>query len=112
MRQDPDNDVQVNYECTIPQKPRCETKWYKIIGRVAAAIPDNERVHRFKPSSRTMYYQLIDEKMLTGSESDYKTFVESTVKARLGWVDSEGELLFPKLDIDCFADDDSRLVES
>jgi hypothetical protein len=48
--------------------------------------------------------------MSKGSESDHKTFVESTVKARLGWVDSEGELLFPKLDIDCFADDDSRLV--
>lgn len=110
LRQDPDNDVQVNYECTIPQKPRCETKWYKIIERLAEAIPDYERVHGFKPSSRTMYYQLIDEKMLTGSESDHKIYVESTVKARLGWVDSEGELLFPKLDVDCFADDDSRLV--
>ena len=25
-------------------------------------------------------------------------------------MDANGELLFPKLDIDCFADDDSRLV--
>ena len=39
-----------------------------------------------------------------------KTFSDATVKARLGWVDANGELLFPKLDIDCFADDDSRLV--
>ena len=43
-------------------------------------------------------------------ETDHKTFSDATVKARLGWVDSNGELLFPKLDIDCFADDDSRLV--
>ena len=77
------------YECTIPQKPRYKTNCTEIIERLTAAIPDYERVHGFKPSSRTMYYQLMDEKMLTGSDSDHKTFVESTVKARLGWVDSQ-----------------------
>jgi hypothetical protein len=110
LRQDPDNDVRVNNECTVPRQPRQATRWYKIIERLAEAISDYERVHGFKPSSRTMYYQLIDEKMLTGSDSDHTKFTDSTVKARLGWVDSDGELLFPKIDIDCFADDDSRLV--
>jgi hypothetical protein len=110
LRQDPENDVQINNECTIPRKPRKETRWYKIVERLKKNISKHIRVHGFKPSSRTMYYQLIDEKLLKGSESDHKTFVEVTVKARLGWVDSDGKLMYPKLDIDCFADDDSRLV--
>jgi hypothetical protein len=110
LRQDPDNDVQINNECTIPLKPRTESRWYKVIERLKVAIEDYVRVHGSKPSFRTMQYQLIDEKLISDSESDHKTFSDSTVKARLGWVDSNGELLFPKLDIDCFADDDSRLV--
>lgn len=65
---------------------------------------------RNKPSFRTMQYQLIDEKLLSDRETDHKTFSDATVKARLGWVDSNGELLYPKLDTDCFADDDSMLV--
>jgi hypothetical protein len=55
-----------------------------------------------------MYYQLIDEGFFVGSESEHKGFIEATRKARLGWTDADGELLFPKLDIDCFADDESR----
>ena len=102
--------VLINNKCTIPQKPRTESRWYKAIERLAAAKQDSKRVHGFKPSSRTMYYKLIDEKLLTGSGSDHNRFVDATVKARLGWVNSEGELLFPKSDIDCFADDDSGLV--
>ena len=110
LRQDPDNKVQINHEYLGPQKIRSETKWYRVIERLANAIPEYESVHGFKPSSRTMYYQLIDEKIITGSESDHNKFVDSTVKARLGWIDSNEELLFPKLDIDCFADDNSRYV--
>ncbi|MGH9995136.1 MAG: hypothetical protein ACRD4J_07865 [Nitrososphaeraceae archaeon] len=70
LRQDPDNDVRINNECTVPRQPRQETRWYKIIERLAEAISDYERVHGFKPSSRTMYYQLIDEKMLTYEVAD------------------------------------------
>ena len=110
LRQDPDNEVQINNECTIPLRPRTESRWYKVIERLKVALGDYIRVHRAKPSFRTMQYQLIDEKLISDSESDHKTFSDATVKARLGWVDANGELLFPKLDIDCFADDDSRLV--
>lgn len=81
-----------------------------VIERLKVAIGDYIRVHGAKPSFRTMQYQLIDEKLLSDRETDHKTFSDATVKARLGWIDSNGELLFPKLDIDCFADDDSRLV--
>ena len=87
-----------------------QSRWYKVIERLKVAIGDYTRVHRAKPSFRTMQYQLIDEKLVEDSDSDHKTFSDATVKARLGWVDANGELLFPKLDIDCFADDDSRLV--
>lgn len=110
LRQDPDNEVQINNECTIPLQPRSESRWYKVIERLTVAIEDYTRVHGAKPSFRTMQYQLIDEKLIADSDSDHKTFSDATVKARLGWVDANGELLFPKLDIDCFADDDSRLV--
>jgi hypothetical protein len=111
LRQDPDNDVQVNNECTIPLQVRTESRWYKVIERLKVAIEDYTRVHKNKPSFRTMQYQLIDEKVITDSESDHKIFNEATVKARIGYVDSNDELLFPKLDIDCFADDESRLVD-
>ena len=111
LRQDPDNDVQVNNECTIPLQPRNESRWYNVIERLKIAIEDYTRVHRNKPSFRTMQYQLIDEKLISDSNSDHKTLNDATVKARLGWVDANDELLFPKLDIDCFADDDSRLVD-
>jgi hypothetical protein len=110
LRQDPDNEVQINNECTIPLRPRTQSRWYKVTERLKVALLDYTRLHRAKPSFRTMQYQLIDEKLIKDSESDHKTFSDATVKARLGWVDSNGELLFPKLDIDCFAEDDSRLV--
>jgi hypothetical protein len=53
-----------------------------------------------------MIYQFQDEGLITKNEQN--AFVKATVQARLGWVDADGELLYPKLDIDCFADDDSR----
>lgn len=110
LRQDPDNEVQINNECTISLRPRTQSRWYKVIERLKVAISDYTRLHEAKPSFRTMQYQLIDEKLIKDGESDHKTFSDATVKARLGWVDSNGKLLFAKLDIDCFAEDDSRLV--
>ena len=110
LRQDPDNEVQINNECTIPLRLRTQSRWYNVIERLKVAISDYTRLHGVKPSFRTMQYQLIDEKLIKDSEGDHNTFSDATVKARLGRIDSNGELLFPKLDIDCFADDDSRLV--
>ena len=101
-----DPDVQINNECTMPLKPRYESRWYKVIEHLKVAISDYTRLHRAKPSFRTMQYHLIDEGIITDGESDHKSFGDATVKARLGWVDSNDELLYPKLDIDCFADDE------
>ena len=41
-------------------------------------------LHGNKPASRTMYYQLLDEKLLSSSESDQNYFIKATVDARLG----------------------------
>ncbi|MGI0045169.1 MAG: hypothetical protein ACRD47_15800, partial [Nitrososphaeraceae archaeon] len=109
LRQNPDNDVKANFVCSIPRPPREESKYYKAIDRLKTNLAQYLKTQRFKASSRTMYYQLIDESFFKGSDSEHKAFVEATRKARLGWVDADGELLFPKLDIDCFADDTSRL---
>ena len=64
----------------------------------------------FKPSSRTFVYQYQDSKLLR--PEDQHTFINVTVKARLGWTDSNGELLYPKLDLDCFSDDSRKSVEA
>ncbi|MPZ05866.1 MAG: hypothetical protein GEU26_05505 [Nitrososphaeraceae archaeon] len=53
-----------------------------------------------------MFYQAQDERIV--EKKEHTAFVRATVEARLGWVDLEGKLLYPELDIDCFADDDSR----
>ena len=53
-----------------------------------------------------MFYQLQDEKLI--KKHEHNSFVNKTVEARLGWVDAYGKRLWPKLDIDCFADDNSR----
>jgi hypothetical protein len=105
LRQDPSNGIQTR-KCTIPLKPREQTRWFKIIKRLQEAIPEYVRIHGFKPSSRTMFYQLQDEKLV--KKQEHNSFVNKTVEARLGWVDADGKRLWPELDIDCFADDDSR----
>jgi hypothetical protein len=63
MMQDPDNNVQVNFECTIPKPPKEEGKWYKVIERLKTNLEGYERIHKLKASSRTMLYQLIDERL-------------------------------------------------
>lgn len=40
LRQDSDNEVQINYECTIPMQPRLESRWYKVIERLKVAISE------------------------------------------------------------------------
>ena len=80
LRQDPANDVQIQ-ECSIPQKRREECKWYKIIERVRQAIIEYTELNDFKPSSRTMFYQMQDEGLVTKNEQS--AFVKATVEARL-----------------------------
>lgn len=107
LMQDPANDVKIR-KCSIPQKPREETRWYKIVEWLQNAIPEYVALNGFKPSSRTMFYQAQDEGIV--EKKEHNAFVRATVEARLGWTDSEGKLLYPELDIDCFAADDSRKV--
>lgn len=108
LRQDPDNDIQINYECNVPKKPREEYRWYKIVQRLQTEIPAYTKRMSFKPSSRTMFYHFQDLHLVKPHE--LKTFVTVTRDARLGWVDADGELYYPKLDIDCFTDDSRKEV--
>jgi len=105
MRQDPNNDIRLNHVCSIV-KPKEEQKWYKIISYVPKEISQYTKLFGFKPSSRTMAYQFQELGLIKRKE--VKSFIEATVTARLGWVDGKGELLYPKLDIDCFSDDSRR----
>jgi hypothetical protein len=105
LRQDPNNDVKLNHICTIV-KPKEELKWYKIMKHVPKEIAQYTKLFGFKPSSRTMAYQFQELGLIKRKE--VKSFIETTVTARLGWVDGKGELLYPKLDIDCFSDDSRR----
>jgi hypothetical protein len=107
LMQDPANYVKI-LKCNIPQKPREETRWFKVIEWLQKAIPEYVELNGFKPSSRTMFYQAQDEGIV--EKKEHTAFVRATVEARLGWEDSEGNPLYPELDVDCFADDDSRKV--
>ena len=110
LRQDPTNDVKINSNRFSPStaKPKTENKWYQIIQKLKEAIPEYIQKMGFKPSSRTMVYQFRDEGIIQESEEGY--FNRATVHARLGRVDSTGELIYPKLDLDCFAEDDTRIA--
>jgi hypothetical protein len=98
LMQDPANGVKIQ-KCSIPQKPREETKWYKIIKWLQKAKPEYVTLNGFKPSSRTMFYQAQDEGLV--EKKEHNAFVRATVVARLGWADIKGNLLYPELDIDC-----------
>lgn len=106
LRQDPDNNVKVNFKYKS-HKPKSEFRWYKIIEVLRKEIAEYTRTRGTKPSSRTMFYQLQDLGLVKPHEDT--TYTRVTVWARLGWTDSNGELMYPKLDIDCFSDD-SRLT--
>ena len=101
MRQDPDNGVQVNYK-SFKKVNRTETKWYNIILKLKEMIADYIRRKGRKPSSRTMFYDLQDLGILR--PEDEGSFIRHTVYARLKWTDTDGNLKYPELDIDCFED--------
>jgi hypothetical protein len=106
LRQDPDNNVQVNFKYKS-QKPKSEFRWYNIIRELQKEIPEYTERRGTKPASRTMFYHLQDLGLIKAHEDS--AYPKATVLARLGWTDSNGELMYPKLDIDCFSDN-SRLT--
>jgi hypothetical protein len=107
LMQDTDNNVQRNYECPI-QKPKEEQKWYKVVLELQRYFPEYERTWGSKPSSRTAFYDMQDKHLITSRDAE--TFTRVTVQARLGWVDYEGNLMYPKLPIDCFSDEKDHSV--
>jgi hypothetical protein len=109
LRQDPDNDVKTNNEC-LHQIPREETREYRVIVRLKKEMAEYKKLQGFDASFRTMFYQLQDEGVLTKSQEGW--FNRITVEARLGWVGSDGEPLYPELDIDCFPDDSRKVTGS
>jgi hypothetical protein len=102
--------IQTNYRCTS-RKPREDTKAYKIAKRLVTYLPEYQRTWGSKPSPRTVFYGLQDEHIIT--RNDDGLFTEVTVQARLGWVDTDGNLLYPKIPLDAFsdADDHSKIID-
>jgi hypothetical protein len=107
LMQDPDNNVQRNYDCVI-QKPKEEQKWYNVVLELQRYFPEYQRTWGSKPSSRTAFYDMQDKHLIT--TRDAENFTRVTVQARLGWVDYEGNLIYPKLPIDCFSDEKDHSV--
>jgi hypothetical protein len=108
LMQDPDNNVQTNYQCPIPQKPKEQQKWYNVVLELQRYIPEYERTWGSKPSSRTAFYDMQDKHLITNRDGNQ--FTKVTVEARLGWVDSEGNLIYPKLPINCFSDEKDHSI--
>lgn len=101
----PDIYVRINGKHT-GGKLREAGKWYNIILKLKKAIVEYAELTGFKPSLRTMQYQFIDEKIITEAEKNH--FQTNATRARLGFKDQNGKLFLPKLDIDCFAEDNTR----
>ena len=98
--------VKVNYK--TPKRSKENDRWYKIILELQEYIPKYTQDNGFKPSVRTAFYDFQDLHRV--KKHEFGRFDSVTVKARLGYRDANGDLVYPKLDIDCFADDDSRKV--
>ena len=69
-------------------------------------MPEYQQVWGKKPSERTVFYAMQDEHLVTNR--DDSAFSTVMVHARLGWADADGNLLYPKLPIDCFSDEKDR----
>ena len=105
MYQDPDNGIRVNFEATY-RKPREEKRWYNIVLELQKMIPAYTKRMGYKPSVRTMFYALQDLGLVKPEEeSAYNTAV---VHARLRYVTTDGQLEYPILPLDSFAEDKSR----
>jgi hypothetical protein len=106
LMQDQDNNVQTNYQSYT--KPKEQQKWYNVVLELQRYFSQYQRTWGSKPSSRTAFYDMQDKHLITNR--DGKQFTRVTVQARLGWVDSEGNLIYPKLPIDCFSDEKDHSV--
>jgi len=108
LMQDPDNNVQRNHECNSAQKPKEQQKWYNVVLELQKYFPEYQRTWGSKPSQRTAFYDMQDKHLITNR--DETQFTKVTVQARLGWVDYDGELIYPKLPMDCFSDEKDHSV--
>ncbi|MGH9982983.1 MAG: hypothetical protein ACRD8W_03405 [Nitrososphaeraceae archaeon] len=106
LAMDPDNYVLNKHKYHGLRKPKEKGKWYQVILRLKKEIKEYEKLFGFKPDSRTMVYQFMDEGLI--KKGDKHAFIRATVGARLGMINLDGTLKYPKLDLDCFADDDQR----
>lgn len=84
-------------------------KWTKAINAIIDTLP-YFTTRGIKPSVRTMFYRLSSEGYIKKTENDYQMLCVHTVQARLGKTDINGEILYPELPIDCFADETRRLM--
>jgi hypothetical protein len=110
MRLDPNNDVQANFSTSRNKEARKTQRWYKIIEWLLNSVERYGRLHGFKPSLRTMFYEAVDEKVVR--EHEYNTFCAKAADARIGYVDQDGDLLLPELPPDCFSDDSRKVFDN
>lgn len=105
MYQDPDNDIRLNFEASY-RKPREEKRWYNIVLQLQKMIPAYTKRMGYKPSARTEFYALQDLGLVKPEEDG--AFTRAVVHARLQYMTLDGELEYPILPLDSFAEDKTR----
>jgi hypothetical protein len=103
---DPNNGVIDN-----SKEPKEERKWYVIINHIRDVLLPYYEGKGIKPSLRTVFYRLETTGYIDKTDNTYKLLVQHTVQARIGEEDSQGELRYPKLPIDCFADETREMLD-
>jgi hypothetical protein len=106
LQQDPTLNIKANFK--TPKRSKENDRWYQIVLKLVEYLPRYLANNNFKASVRTAFYDFVDAGDLLKHE--YGHFDAVTVIARMGWKDSNGDLIYPKLDMDCFAEDTSRKV--
>ena len=89
----------------IRRQTKGRTEMYQVMLILRKDTESYTRLMGFKPMIRTMFYQHVDEGHVKPDE--YNALGQAPTDARIGYVGQDGELLLPRLPIDCF-DDDSR----
>jgi hypothetical protein len=105
MYQDPDNDIRLNFEATY-RKPREQKRWYNIVLRLEKMIPEYTKRMGYKPSVRTMFYALQDLGLVKPEEDT--AYSKAVVHARTQSMTFDGQLEYPILPLDSFAEDKTR----
>jgi hypothetical protein len=107
LSKNPENGV------SIKQKPsKDRQKWYKAIKYIKDELLPYYDSRGIKPSLRTVFYRLESEGLIRKSENDYNTLSKCTVDARLGIENKRGGLKYPRLPIECFADDTREVIRN